>query len=68
MGQNRKNRKGEGDVKLSIEQQELIEDTATETRLFYIQVVILIILAVLTIVREINFPSDIFLMELIRAS
>lgn len=65
MGQNRKIGEGQSND-LSITEKELREDSANEHRLFRLQIVIVIIISSLAILREVFFPSNIALLEMIR--
>ena len=67
MGQNRKIRKGQSND-LSVEEQELIDDTAAETRLLFVQFTLIAVLIALAVLREIFFPSQIAIMEALRTA
>ncbi len=67
MGQNRKKRKGQGDVALSVFAQEKKEDIQEEKRLFTVECLVLVMVFVLVILRELIFPSQLFWIQEIRA-
>jgi len=80
MGQNRKIGQGQSNDlainantaiptearELSVTEKELIDDTAFELRLFRLQIVVVIVISALAILREVFFPSNIALLEMVR--
>jgi hypothetical protein len=65
MGQDRKDRKGNNGRLIISFDEELAEDDAIEKAIGYRQMIILFVITVLIIIREIFFPTDIIVTELI---